>query len=219
MTLPPASVVALPLPADMRRSGLLPFGAVLISIIELSLQRLATRGPQWLQAARWGAEILMRLGQVQALFQSIRDTAPHPWALLGMARYQLKEGASAAVLQTLRQLLELQHPDHPDELNGLKRALAATPLAIGRQQQIGILAQQTCKAHAVKSPWLVLQRHVRDLPGAERWQQQVGALRRAHGTGRRRPALGAPRLRPAGSSAPEPLNWLARPRSEPPTPA
>ncbi|TSE23375.1 Chemotaxis protein CheY [Tepidimonas sediminis] len=127
--------------------------------VELCLQRFATRGPQWLQAARWGAEILLRLGrlgQAQALFQSIWDAEPQPWALLGVARCQLEDGAPAAAQQTLQRLLEL-HPDHPDALDvlarvqtelgqftealdSLERALAATPLAIGRQQRLGMLA-------------------------------------------------------------------------------
>ena len=400
--------------------------------IELCLQRFATRGPQWLQAARWGAEILMRLGrlgQAQALFQSIWDTDPQPWALLGVARCQLEDGAPAAAQQTLRQLLQL-HPEDPDALDvlarvqtelgqftdaldSLERALAATPLAIGRQQRLGMLAffignrdkavellqratalgldskmfdaeslvllalaayergdgeelqrqhaelhrralatpdderlqrfdhlvqalqdalhgrdvtvqvprwmedalaasfvmeaacnlmaalaalthrgqlpeqpalvervglrfatskamsellasaarlhtryaellrqceatmvqrieqalrrvgdgdavlglaelvtvaQQTCNARAVESAWLVLQRHARDLPNAERWQQQVAALRQAYGTARHRPALGDPRLRPAGGIALGPLDWPARPRTETPPP-
>ncbi|MDW8337225.1 MAG: tetratricopeptide repeat protein [Tepidimonas sp.] len=401
--------------------------------VELCLQRLATRGPQWLQAARWGAEILLRLGrlgQAQALFQSIWDTDPQPWALLGVARCQLDDGAPAAAQQTLRQLLEL-HPDHPDALDvlarvqtelglfddaldSLERALQVTPLAIGRQQRLGMLAffignrdkavellqrasylgldskmfdaeslvllaiaayeradaeqlqrqhdelhkrsladpdderlrrfvqlvdalrqaqaghdiggrvpawhedaatpafvmeaacnllaalaalthrgqlaeqpalveriglrfatskamsellaraarlhthyadllrqceatmvqrieaalrrigdgdvvmgladlvtlaQQTFNARAVESAWLVLQRHQRDLPNAERWQQQIEALRQAFGTARHRPALGDPRLRPAGGIALGPLDRPARPYPESPQPA
>lgn len=401
--------------------------------VELCLQRFASRGPQWLQAARWGAEILMRLGrlgQAQALFQSIWDTEPQPWALLGVARCQLEDGAAAAAQQTLQRLLEA-HPDHPDALDvlarvqtelgqftealdSLERALQATPLAIGRQQRLGMLAffignrdkavellqratylgldskmfdaeslvllaiaahergdgdelqrqqaelhkraladpddarlqrfehlvqalqraheghdiaeqvphwhedaatpafvmeaacnllaalaslthraqlpeqpalvervglrfatskamsellasaarlhtryaellrqcessmvqrieqalrrasdgeavmgladlvtlaQQTYNARAVESAWLVLQRHRHDLPNAERWLQQVTALRQAYGTARHRPALGDPRLRPAGGIALGPLDRPARPRPETPTPA
>ena len=127
--------------------------------IDLCLQRFAARGPQWLSAARWGAEILLRLGrfgQAQALFQSIWDTDPQPWALLGVARCQLDSGAPAAALQTLRQLIELA-PDYPeaydvlgraqmemgqfeDALDSLGKALEATPMAIGRQQRLGMLA-------------------------------------------------------------------------------
>lgn len=127
--------------------------------IDLCLERFAARGPQWLSAARWGAEILLRLGrfgQAQALFQSIWDTEPHPWALLGVARCQLDSGASAAALETLRQLIETA-PDYPDAydvlgraqmelgqfedaLDSLGKALEATPMAIGRQQRLGMLA-------------------------------------------------------------------------------
>ncbi|TSE30105.1 tetratricopeptide repeat protein [Tepidimonas charontis] len=127
--------------------------------IELCLQRFAERGSQWLSAARWGAEILLRLGrfgQAQALFQSIWDTDPQPWALLGVARCQLDSGAPAAAMQTLRQLIEAA-PDYPDAydvlgraqmelgqfddaLDSLGKALQATPMAIGRQQRLGMLA-------------------------------------------------------------------------------
>lgn len=127
--------------------------------VELCLQRFANRGPQWLSAARWGAEILLRLGrfgQAQALFQSIWDTEPQPWALLGVARCQLDSGAPAAARETLQTLLETA-PDYPDAydvlaraqmelgqfddaLDSLERALDATPMAIGRQQRLGMLA-------------------------------------------------------------------------------
>ncbi|TSE37912.1 putative PEP-CTERM system TPR-repeat lipoprotein [Tepidimonas fonticaldi] len=127
--------------------------------VELCLQRFAARGPQWLSAARWGAEILLRLGrfgQAQALFQSIWDTEPHPWALLGVARCQLDSGATVAALDTLRHLIETA-PDYPDAydvlgraqmelgqfedaLGSLSKALEATPMAIGRQQRLGMLA-------------------------------------------------------------------------------
>ncbi|MDM7457611.1 MAG: tetratricopeptide repeat protein, partial [Tepidimonas sp.] len=127
--------------------------------VDLCLQRFAARGPQWLSAARWGAEILLRLGrfgQAQALFQSIWDTEPHLWALLGVARCQLESGAPGAAMDTLRQLIEAA-PDYPDAydvlgrvqmelgqfedaLDSLGKALEFTPMAIGRQQRLGMLA-------------------------------------------------------------------------------
>ncbi|MDT7929247.1 tetratricopeptide repeat protein [Tepidimonas sp.] len=127
--------------------------------IERCLERVATQGPQWLSAARWGAEIMLRLGrfgQAQALFQSIWDAQAQPWALLGVARCQLDSGAPSAALETLRQLIEVA-PDYPDAydvlgraqmelgrfddaLDSLQRALEATPMAIGRQQRLGMLA-------------------------------------------------------------------------------
>jgi len=127
--------------------------------IERCLERVATQGPQWLSAARWGAEIMLRLGrfgQAQALFQSIWDAQAQPWALLGVARCQLDSGAPSAALGTLRQLIEVA-PDYPDAydvlgraqmelgrfddaLDSLQRALEATPMAIGRQQRLGTLA-------------------------------------------------------------------------------
>ncbi|MCX7693646.1 tetratricopeptide repeat protein [Tepidimonas taiwanensis] len=127
--------------------------------VELCLQRFAARGPQWLTAARWGAEILLRLGrfgQAQALFQSIWDADPQPWALLGVARCQLDSGSPAAALDTLRPLIDA-NPDYADAydvrgraqmelgqfenaLESLEQALRVTPLAIGRQQRLGMLA-------------------------------------------------------------------------------
>jgi len=127
--------------------------------VDLCLDRFVARGPQWLSAARWGAEILLRLGrfgQAQALFQSIWDAEAAPWALLGVARCQIDSGAPAQALTTLAQLVEAA-PDYPDAfdvlgraqmelgqfeeaLDSLRQALEATPMAIGRQQRLGILA-------------------------------------------------------------------------------
>lgn len=127
--------------------------------VDLCLDRFVARGPQWLSAARWGAEILLRMGrfgQAQALFQSIWDAEAAPWALLGVARCQIDSGAPAQALATLNQLVEAA-PGYPDAfdvlgraqmelgqfeeaLDSLRQALEATPLAIGRQQRLGMLA-------------------------------------------------------------------------------
>lgn len=64
--------------------------------VALARQRLRDRGPQWLQAARIGAEVLLRLErfeEAEALFQAIGQADPKPWARLGVARTQLDAGA------------------------------------------------------------------------------------------------------------------------------
>lgn len=127
--------------------------------VTMCRQRLAQQGPQWLQAARLGAEILLRLercGEAQKLFEQIHEADPKPWALLGVARAQLDGGSAHAAQDTLRALIE-EEPDYPDAydvlgrvqmelghfqaaLENLEKAVELTPMAIGRQQRLGMLA-------------------------------------------------------------------------------
>ncbi|NIC40674.1 response regulator [Aquabacterium sp. A08] len=127
--------------------------------LALCRQRFEQRGPQWLQAARLGAEILLRLerfGEAAALFQQVWDSEPRPWALLGVARAQLDGGAPHEAQATLTALIEAE-PDYPDAydvlgrvqtelghfqaaLENLEKAVELTPMAIGRQQRLGMLA-------------------------------------------------------------------------------
>jgi hypothetical protein len=73
------------------------------------------------------------------------------------------------------------------------------------------LAQRTLNARAIETAWLVLQRYGDQIPNSASWQQRLGALRRAYGTARNRPALGDPRLRPSGGVNLGAMNRLAMP--------
>lgn len=127
--------------------------------VAMSLERFAQRGPQWLQAARLGAEILLRQERFEAaeqLFRDIWDAEPRPWALLGVARAQLDGGSPHKAQDTLSTLIEAE-PDYADAydvlgrvqtelgyfqaaLDNLEKAVTLTPMAIGRQQRLGMLA-------------------------------------------------------------------------------
>lgn len=127
--------------------------------VALARQRLRDRGPQWLQAARIGAEVLLRLErfeEAEALFQAIGQADPKPWARLGVARTQLDAGAPHRAMETLQALLE-DEPDYPEAydvlgraqlelgqfqaaLATLEKAVQLTPMAIGRLQRLGMLA-------------------------------------------------------------------------------
>ena len=150
--------------ARLRKSALQPIYAALEArqtdlAVQLARTRLAERGPQWQQAGRLGAEVLLRLDrfeEAQALFAALWQADPKPWALLGVARAQLDAGSPNAALATLQELLEIE-PNYPEayDVQGraqmelgqfqaalacLQKALSFTPLAIGRQQRLGMLA-------------------------------------------------------------------------------
>ncbi len=150
--------------ARLRKAALLPIYQALDAqqpeeAVRLARERLAVRGPQWQQAGRLGAEVLLRLermDEAQALFQLLWDADSRPWALLGVARAQLDAGATNAALQTLNALIAAS-PDYPEAydvlgraqmelgrfqeaLSSLEKALALTPMAIGRLQRLGMLA-------------------------------------------------------------------------------
>ena len=150
--------------ARLRKAALLPIYQALDAqqaedALRLARERVAARGPQWQQAGRLGAEVLLRLerlDEARDLFHLLWDADPKPWALLGVARAQLDAGATNAALQTLNVLLEA-NPDYPEAydvlgraqlelgrfqeaLSSLEKALALTPMAIGRLQRLGMLA-------------------------------------------------------------------------------
>lgn len=69
-----------------------------VQAAELCQIRYETRGPAWLQAARIGAELWLRLGKphaAQALFDGILQVGAVPWARLGVARTQYDAGGTA----------------------------------------------------------------------------------------------------------------------------
>jgi len=127
--------------------------------IAMCRSRFAQRGPQWLQAARLVAEILLRLerfSEAETLFREIWTVEPRPWALLGVARTQLDNGSPHLAQETLVGLIEAD-PEYPEAydvlgrvqlelgyfqaaLQNLEKAVELTPMAIGRQQRLGMLA-------------------------------------------------------------------------------
>lgn len=127
--------------------------------ISLSQQRFETKGPQWLQASRLGAEVMLRLGrfeEAETFFQAIWEVDPKPWAMLGVARAQLYAGSVQNAQNTLSNLLNTD-PTYPEaydvlgrvqmELGNfqasvvqLEKALQLTPTAIERLQRLGMLS-------------------------------------------------------------------------------
>ena len=60
----------------------------------LCKERFTARGPFWLYAARIGAELMLRVGdidQAQAMFEEVVVAKTLPWAKLGIARAQLED--------------------------------------------------------------------------------------------------------------------------------
>lgn len=125
----------------------------------LAESRVSVRGPNWLQAARIGAELWLRVGRptaAQRLMEAILEAGALPWARLGLARAQYEAGGVFQARRTLesliaeqptytdaydvmgRVLLEQGEPD--SALEALRRATALTPNAVTRLVKLGLLA-------------------------------------------------------------------------------
>jgi CheY-like chemotaxis protein len=130
-----------------------------IEAAELCEIRYKTRGPAWLQAARIGAELWLRLGKphaAQALFEAILSSGAVPWARLGVARTQYNAGSMAQSRRTLESLLNdlpayadaydvmgrvLLDEGQPDRaLDALRHATSLTPGSVSRLVKHGLLA-------------------------------------------------------------------------------
>lgn len=125
---------------------------------EVAEQRVATRGPAWLQAARIGAELWLRLGRpndATRLLEVILQTGALPWARLGLARAHVEAGAVFQARRTLESLIG-DHPGYADAydmmgrvlldqgdtwqaIEALKRATALTPSCVSRLVKLGLL--------------------------------------------------------------------------------
>lgn len=125
----------------------------------LCQQRCDARGPNWLNAARIGAELWLRLGDArsaQRLFELILATHALPWARLGFARSEYQAGAVQQARRTLESLLNDQ-PGYADAydvmgrvlldqgepeqaLHALRQATALTPGNVTRLLKLGLLA-------------------------------------------------------------------------------
>lgn len=87
--------------------------------------RFETRGPAWLQAARIGAELWLRLGKphaAQTMFDAILKMGALPWARLGVARSQHDSGSTGQARRTLESLLNEQ-PGYADAYDVMSRVL------------------------------------------------------------------------------------------------
>ena len=90
----------------------------------LCSQRFAERGPHWLYAARIGAELMLRtgqLGEAQRLYEAVVAANTLPWAKLGVARAQLEAGHAKRAATTLESLIE-SDPGYTDAYDMMGRA-------------------------------------------------------------------------------------------------
>jgi CheY-like chemotaxis protein/Tfp pilus assembly protein PilF len=130
-----------------------------IEAAELCQIRFKTRGPAWVQAARIGAELWLRLGKphaAQELFDAILTVGAVPWARLGVARTQYDAGGLVHARRTLESLLNEQ-PSYADAydvmgrvlldqgqpevaLDALRQATTLTPGSVARLVKHGLLA-------------------------------------------------------------------------------
>ena len=121
--------------------------------------RFETQGPAWVQAARIGAELWLRLGKPAAarrMFDAILKIGAVPWARLGVARSQYDAGGMGQARRTLESLLNEQ-PGYADAYDVMARvlldqglpegalaasreALSLTPGCIARLVKHGLLA-------------------------------------------------------------------------------
>ena len=87
-------------------------------------QRFAERGTHWLYAARIGAELMLRtgqLGEAQRLYEAVVAANTLPWAKLGVARAQLEAGQANRAATTLASLIE-SDPGYTDAYDMMGRA-------------------------------------------------------------------------------------------------
>ena len=130
-----------------------------VEAAEMCQSRFETRGPVWLQAARIGAELWLRLGKphaAQRMFEAILEIGAVPWARLGVARSQYDRGGASQARRSLESLLTEQ-PGYsdaydvmarvlldqglPDEaLAASREALSITPGSVARLVKHGLLA-------------------------------------------------------------------------------
>lgn len=121
--------------------------------------RCDARTPNWLNAARIGAELCLRqgrMGPAMGLLEAILSTQALPWARLGYARTEYQAGGMQQARRTLESLLNDQ-PGYADAydvmgrvlldqgepeaaLHAMRRACGLTPGSVARLQKLGLLA-------------------------------------------------------------------------------
>lgn len=125
----------------------------------LCSERFHARAEFWLYAARIGAELFLRVGDLasaRALYQSVHEARGLPWAQLGLARVEFAAGRMEAAKSTLEGLIDAQ-PGYADAhdvmgrvqveqgqlgdaLDTYRTAATITPHSITRLQKQGMLA-------------------------------------------------------------------------------
>lgn len=121
--------------------------------------RYRSREDFWLYAARIGAELFLRVGDIKAasqLYHSANEAKPAAWAALGLARAELASGSVPAATRLLEELLA-EDPGYADAhdvmaqihleqghmdlaLGSYRTALQITPQSIPRLQKHGMLS-------------------------------------------------------------------------------
>ncbi len=87
-------------------------------------ERFQAREPHWLYAARIGAELMLRSGNLadaQAMYEAVVEAKTLPWAKLGVARAQLEAGFPQRAETTLKGLIETE-PGYSDAYDVMGRA-------------------------------------------------------------------------------------------------
>ncbi len=128
---------------------------------ELCVALFEARGPGWVQAARIGAELLLRQGDAQGamrLQDAVLETKALPWARTGLAVADEHGGARApqGTRRTLESLLAeqpgysdaydlmcrtmLERNDPAGALAAMRRASGLMPSSVPRLQKLGVLA-------------------------------------------------------------------------------
>lgn len=117
------------------------------------------RKPYWLYAARIGAELMLRNGQLsdaEKLYEAVVQSKTLPWAKLGVARAQLEAGYPQRATSTLESLIETE-PGYTDAydvmgraqfelgnfqnaLNTFKISTQLTPASVNRLLKHGMMA-------------------------------------------------------------------------------
>lgn len=121
--------------------------------------RFKARGPHWTSAARIGAELAIRQGQMAlatAMFEAVIEDRAVPWAKLGIARVLEATDNKAEALSTVESLLSSE-PTYADAydvmgrihaeqgqfgaaINAYRQAAKITPHSVLRAQKYGILS-------------------------------------------------------------------------------
>ena len=126
---------------------------------QICQQRFEQRGEYWLYAARVGAELYVRLNELEkarALYEAVREARAAPWAKLGIARVELESGQLQQATRTLESLIgeqptyadaydvmgrvQVEQGDMAAALETYRNATELTPASVSRLQKQGMLA-------------------------------------------------------------------------------